>query len=147
MAHEEHIIQYLSKEIETHTNNLMVFRTRANLAVYLGPFVVFGYLIVATRSFSISVPPDPVTWAAVVLLCLCFLALGWTCGKVEEHTWDQCNRWRVIIAQLQKRPPPLLEDDRFVFKNRLMRAYMFAFFLLLLSLITIMTIITRLEVK
>jgi len=31
MAHEAELIEYLSKEIETHTNNLMTFRARINL--------------------------------------------------------------------------------------------------------------------
>jgi len=42
MAHEEKLIDYLSKEIETQTNSLMAFRERVNFAVFIGPFVLLG---------------------------------------------------------------------------------------------------------
>ena len=32
MAFEKELIEYLSKEIETHTNNLMTFRSRISFA-------------------------------------------------------------------------------------------------------------------
>lgn len=145
MAREEYIIQHLSKEIETHTNSITVFRSRVHLSVYLGPFVVFGYFVVTAKGLPASWTIDTLTWVAIVVVCVCFLALGLFCASVEEHTWNQCNRWRMLIARLQKVDPPLLGDNDLVFNQTLKSAYLIAFLLLLLSLFGTIIILARLS--
>jgi hypothetical protein len=45
MPHDDKLIEYLSKEIEIQSSNTMTFRTRANLSVFLGPFVLLGSVV------------------------------------------------------------------------------------------------------
>lgn len=99
MQHEDKLIEYLSKEIETHTNNLMTFRTRVSFAALIGPFFLLGSLLVAAK----HIPKASNGWrisGGLVLMILSYLTLGWAAGSIERHAWRQCNVWRELIAEI-----------------------------------------------
>jgi len=98
------IISYLSKEIETVNNGMMVFRSKISFAVLVGPFVILGALLYATRGLPISTSLGPGGKAAIVFVGLCYLALAFLSGLIEEDGWRQCNKWRKLISDLHKDP-------------------------------------------
>src|SRR5258707_2916914 len=97
MAYEQETINYLSKEIETHSSNQMLFRSRVNLSVFLGPFIILGYLLIGSKGFSFAWKWDCPSIIAILLVCLCFLAMGYVSGGIEESIHAQCNKWRGLI--------------------------------------------------
>src|SRR5881227_2227157 len=112
MAHEAELIDYLSKEIETQTNNLMTFRARINLAVFVGPFVLMGSLV-----FRNDIPRGIHLWSAktlipATLLALIYLTMGWVCCSIETQIWRQCNIWRKLIAELSSSETSKVTPDQ-----------------------------------
>ena len=101
MAREGEIIAHLTKEIETLTNAVMVFRSRVNFTIYIGPFIVLGSYIVARDGKLGTVGMTFDVWAAAGLLAFTFVLLGICSALIEGHSWDQCNRWRGLIVKLQ----------------------------------------------
>ena len=67
MARE--IIAYLSKEIETTTNGMMVFRSKISFAVLVGPFLILGTVVYAAKGLPISIHLGALGWSAIVLVC------------------------------------------------------------------------------
>jgi hypothetical protein len=98
------IIEYLSKEIETVTNGMMVFRSRISFAVLVGPFLILGTLVYAAKGLRISTDFSVSAWTAIVVVLLSYLALAFLSGLIEEDGWRQCNKWRKLISDLQKDP-------------------------------------------
>lgn len=106
MAQDE-MIEYLSKEIETHTNSLMAFRERINFAVFIGPFALLGAMLYL-KGFP------HVNWGGITLkawlgialslvaVILSYLTMGIACYRIEAHIWDQCNEWRERIAEISR---------------------------------------------
>jgi hypothetical protein len=149
MAYEQETINYLSKEIETHSNNQMVFRSRVNLSVFLGPFIILGYLLIGTKGFSFAWKRDPLSIIAIALVCFCFLAMGYITGRIEDSILGQCNKWRELIAGLQKPPAIGLEPKDLVYalgKRELTRGYMIVYSLQLLSLSCIVYLVLHVGV-
>ncbi|HSS22332.1 MAG TPA: hypothetical protein VLL54_19830 [Pyrinomonadaceae bacterium] len=105
MAHEEKLLEHLSKEIETEMNNLMKFRERINFAVFVGPFVLLSAILFG-RGFP------QVNWGSLsgkawfglgislLLTLLSYLMLGICCSRIEEHMWNYCNKLRERIAEI-----------------------------------------------
>jgi hypothetical protein len=105
------LIEYLSKEIETVTNGMMVFRSRVSFAVLVGPFLILGTLVYAARDLPGS---KHFGWPEALLalvICLCYLTLAFLSGRIEEDGWRQCNVWRGIISELQKNPRTLINNE------------------------------------
>jgi len=98
------IIGYLSKEIETVTNGMMVFRSRISFAVLVGPFLILGTLVYAAKGLSISTDFSAYAWTAIGVVLLSYLALAFLSGLIEEDGWRQCNKWRKLISDLQRDP-------------------------------------------
>jgi hypothetical protein len=128
MAHEEKLIEYLSKEIETQTNNLMTFRERINFAVFIGPFVLLGATL-----YGKGIPHihwGELTFKAGIGLALSFvgvilsyLTMGVACSLIEVHIWKQCNVWRSLIAEISQGHTTGLTADQLKFEERLQRGY------------------------
>jgi hypothetical protein len=105
MAYEDKLIEYLSKEIETQSNNLMTFRERINFALYVGPFVLLGATL-----YGKSIPR--INFAALPFIVkmglglslsgiiLSYLFMGIACSVIEGQIWDVCNKWRERIAEI-----------------------------------------------
>lgn len=98
------IIEYLSKEIETVTNGMMVFRSKISFAVLVGPFLILGTLVYAAKGLHIATEFGAAGWLAIGVVFLCYLALAFLSGRIEEDGWRQCNKWRKLISDLQKDP-------------------------------------------
>jgi hypothetical protein len=81
-----------------------MFRARASLSVFLGPFIVLGSLIIALKDSSVRFLPDfdPKPWAAI--LAIGYLGIGLMSAMIENHGWRICNRYRRIIKQLHESP-------------------------------------------
>jgi NhaP-type Na+/H+ or K+/H+ antiporter len=99
MAHEDKLIQYLSKEIETQSKNLMTFRERINFALYVGPFVLLGATLYGKNIPRIDFAAMPLKLKIVLALSLAgiilsYLFMGIACSVIEGQMWDQCNKWR-----------------------------------------------------
>jgi hypothetical protein len=132
MALEEKLIEYLSKEIETHTNSLMTFRERINFAVFIGPFVLLGATL-----YGKGLPHvrwGEVTryaWIGMVLsflgVILSYIAMGIACSLIEEHIWGHCNKWRARIAEISRGHNQGFTLEDLCFKERLRRGYLWVY--------------------
>ena len=134
MAQEDKLIDYLSKEIETHTNNLMTFRARINLSVFIGPFA-----LVAALLFRNDIPRGINLWSAKTLiagtlLALIYLTLGWVCCSIEVQIWRKCNEWRQLIAGLSSGNITSVKPSELRIKdNKLRRAYLVVYSLMIVA--------------
>jgi hypothetical protein len=100
MALDEQVIQYLSKEIDTHTSTLIDFRARAHFSLFIAPFVLLGVVVISQRGLP------GLSWhlaAGVIGLILSYAALGMVACSIEGRVWRQCNAWRSVIAELASR--------------------------------------------
>jgi hypothetical protein len=116
MVHEKKLIGYLSKEIEAHTNNLMTFRERINFAVFIGPFVLLGALLYSNKHV-VGIKHWWVFLLALVVMVLSYLTMSRACARIEIQIWDQCNRWRGLIAEISKGNTERVTPDEFKFKH------------------------------
>ena len=146
MAHEDKLIDYLSKEIEIHTNNLMTFRARINLAVFVGPFA-----LVAALLFRNNIPSGINIWSAKTLiagslLALIYLTLGWVCCSIEIQIWKQCNKWRKLIAALSSGEIKPVPADQLEFTHELRTAYMVVYSLMIVAFVCVAILISQVQV-
>src|SRR5437879_4842954 len=106
------VIEYLSKEIETTTTNMMVYRTKIAFVFFLGPFIILTAAV--TKGVTFSLRLDWIAIAAIFVNLICFLTLAYMNARVERQAWLQCNKWRGVIARLHKTPSiDLTPDDLF----------------------------------
>jgi cytochrome bd-type quinol oxidase subunit 1 len=146
MAQEDKLIDYLSKEIETHTNNLMTFRARINLAVFVGPFA-----LVAALLFRNSIPSGINIWSAKTLiagtlLALIYLVLGWVCCSIEVQIWRKCNDWRKLIADLSSGTITSIPAGQLVIKeNKVRRAYLVVYSLMIVAFLCVGVLISQVQ--
>lgn len=128
MAYEKKLIDYLSKEIETQTNNLMTFRERINFAVFIGPFVLLGATLYGKGIPSIKWGELTPTAEIVLVLSfvgiiLSYLTMGISCSLIEAHIWRQCNLWRGLIAEISRGHTEGFTLEQLEFQERLQRGY------------------------
>lgn len=142
MALDQELLVYLSKEIETHTNNMMVNRSRASLAVFIGPFAVLGSFLFGTKGASVPLRIDTVAVVVGLVACLSFLGLGYMSARIEEHVWNQCNRWRAIIARLYQGGKEI-QASELEFKHNLRWAYLACYSFMLLSFVSVVFFLAR----
>jgi hypothetical protein len=146
MIHEAEFIEYLSKEIETHTNNLMTFRARINLWVFVGPFVLVGSLL-----FRNEIPRginlwSPKTLIAGTLLALIYLTLAWVCCSIEVQILRKCNEWRGLIADLSSEKISNVEPKQLEFsKKKLRRAYLVVYSAMILAFVCVCVLISQVQ--
>jgi hypothetical protein len=132
VAHEDKLIEYLSKEIETQTNNLMTFRERINFAVFIGPFVLLGATL-----YGKGIPH--INWGAItgkawiglalgfVGVLLSYLTMGVACSLIELHIWKQCNKWRERIAEISSGNSNGFTAKKLQFHERVRRGYLWVY--------------------
>jgi hypothetical protein len=145
MAQEDKLIDYLSKEIETQTNNLMTFRARINLAVFVGPFVLMASLV-----FRNDIPRGIHLWSAKTLipatvLALIYLTLGWVCCSIEIQIWKQCNVWRRLIAELGSGNLKTVSGDKLLFTHKLRMAYLVVYSAMILAFVCVGVLISQVQ--
>ena len=144
------IIEYLSKEIETVTNGMMVFRSKISFAVLVGPFLILGTLVYAAKGLHISTDFGASGWTAIGLVFLCYLALAFLSGRIEEDGWRQCNKWRKLISDLQRDPTIEINQRNVRTDNNdidpvnwMKWSYLGACFLMLLAFASLLFILLR----
>lgn len=130
------LIDHLSREIETHTKALMEFRTKINFTLFIGPFIVLGSYLVATKDFHIVFYYDVFSLLPAILLSISWIALGVAAARVEKHIWDQYNQWRILILHLQSPDPPKIVEKDIVFEHNLRKAYLRVYFFLLVGFVS-----------
>ena len=146
MGQEDKLIDYLSKEIETHTNNLMTFRARINLSVFIGPFA-----LVAALLFRNDIPRGIHLWSAKTLipgtlLALIYLTLGWVCCSIEAQIWRKCNEWRRLIAELSSGNIRSVAADQLEIKDKkLRRAYLVVYVAMILAFVCVGILISQVQ--
>ncbi len=151
------VIEYLSKEIETNTTNMMVYRTKIAFVFFLGPFIIL--IAVVTKGVTFSLRLDRIAIAAIFVNFLCFLTLAYMNARVERQAWLQCNKWRGIIARLHNNPSVDLTcddlydklygddpNDRLFKKWTSQLAYIVTYAVLVVSFIMSIVIISRFRV-
>jgi hypothetical protein len=126
MQPENKLIEHLSKEIETQTDNLMTFRTRVSFAALIGPFFLLGSLLVAAK----RIPKASNGWlitGGLLLMILSYLTLGWAASSIERHTWRQCNVWRGLIAEVFCGNNSNVTAERLRFDEKLRLGYLVSY--------------------
>jgi hypothetical protein len=139
------IIAYLSKEIETTTNTMMVFRSKIAFAVFFGPFLILGSFVVAAKSLPLSIELDLYGKIAIAVGCTCFLALAVISARIEKDAANQCNLWRKLIADIHENPQTTIQGRAHWKQNKLTWTYFGAYCLLLASFISIIFISSRVK--
>jgi hypothetical protein len=146
------VIEYLSKEIETTTTNMMVYRSKIAFAVFLGPFLLLLAIVANTKGLSISLNLGWLaTFAISIVWCFCFLTLAFMNARIEQQAWRQCNRWRQLIAQIHNDPSTKIRiddlcDDLYKKTRKTQFVYVAAYAVLLASFIMSIIIIVKLRV-
>lgn len=104
------VVQHLSKEIETTTNNMMAFRTRIGFGLLVGPFLLLGSLIVAAKGQPMATNLKWYAWPALLVVIVCYLGIAYIASKIEAQAWAQCDKWRKLIGELCKTPSRELDE-------------------------------------
>ena len=102
------LIEYLSKEIETVTNGMMVFRSRISFAVLVGPFLILGTLVYAAKDLPGSKQFGFWEWLLAGGIGVFYLTLAFLSGRIEEDGWRQCNVWKELSQTYKNNPKGLL---------------------------------------
>jgi len=152
MAYEAQFIEHLSKEIETHTNAIMSFRTKIAFTVFVGPFILLSSVLLSIEKLP-TLPKCPSGLAGILaslrqpllILLATYLLLGLISGLIEAHMWAQCNRWRRLIVWLSEREDVERRFNSATFQpHYLVGAYILSFGVLFVSFVAMFYIISRL---
>ena len=150
MAQEDKLIEYLSKEIETQTNNLMTFRERINFAVFIGPFVLLGATLYGKGLPNVHW--GEVTskgWVGITLsfvgLILSYLTMGIACSLIEVHIWKQCNKWRERIAEISSGHNTGFTLEQLKFEHRIKRGYLVVYLAMIIAFGSAITLVLILQ--
>ncbi len=145
----EKIVAHLSKEIETTSNNMMVFRTRIGFGLLVGPFLLLGSLVVGAKGQPISFNLRWYEWLpALVVILFCYLGIAYIASQIEAQAWEQCNRWRNLMGRLYKNPSAKMaekdmESNQHRSKAGYMVGYSFLFFAVLAAVFIVKNAGTR----
>ncbi|WP_299847717.1 hypothetical protein [uncultured Roseovarius sp.] len=105
-SQNEAIIELLLKELELTIGNTYSVRMKFIFTVWIGPFLLLGAMIVATKG-NISIPSELLTWISAAVASLCYFALGFIAGRYEQGNWKRCDELRTLVANLTKLDPKL----------------------------------------
>jgi len=150
MAQEDKLIDYLSKEIETQTNNLMAFRERINFAVFIGPFVLLGATLYGKGLPHVHWGEvSAKAWTGITLsfagLVLSYLTMGIACSLIEVHIWKQCNKWRERIAEISSGHNTGFTLEQLKFEHRIKRGYLWVYLAMLVAFGSAITLVLILQ--
>ena len=118
------LLKHLSKEVELATVQMITQRSRNNLVIAVGPYVVIGALATNESVLKgLHATPEVVFFAISILFVLVYLALGYAAALIELKFWDRADVMRREIAELTSRRCESLAFSAFGLK----RSYMFVF--------------------
>jgi hypothetical protein len=145
------VIQYLSKEIETTTNTMMVFRSKMGFAVLVGPFLILGTLVYSAKGLQFSTHFGAWGIIAICVDIFCYLGLAFATAKIEEDAWRHCDRCRKLISDLHA-DPTLEIGNKNAWKdpthvNWMKWSYLLVCTLLIISFISSVYVISRVRVE
>ena len=146
MAHEDKLIEHLSKEIETHTKNMMTFRARINFAVFVGPFVLLSSLMIGAKGVPRGVTPDIRTIVSAILLLMSYILMASTCAAIERQMWTKCNAWTRIIARIIRNEPVEITGNDLVFKEEVRLGYALVYAAVIVAFACAAWIVSRVNV-
>lgn len=147
MAHEKEVIEHLSSEITASIQKMGELRSKTNLAIFIGPYVLLGALFFRKGSLPSFGQLAPSAWIALLVLFACFMGIGLLMAKVEQHDWKHCNECRRIIHSLHKSGKSVEYNlENIVFKEQLIAVYLLAYFLLAASFVSAIFLISILIV-
>lgn len=96
----ELLVAHLSKEIEMANTQLVEQRTKNNLWVAFGPFLILGGVATNDAALSSLRNADSHWLAGVGLGCIvAYMGLGWVAANVERQIWDRANKCRALLAK------------------------------------------------
>lgn len=150
VRHEDKLIEYLSKEIETQTNNLMAFRERINFAVFIGPFVLLGATLYGKGLPNVSWGAvSERAWVGISLglvgLILSYLTMGIACSLIEVHIWKQCNKWRERIAEISRGHDSGFTLEQLQFNHRIKRGYLWVYLAMVVAFVSAIALVLILQ--
>ena len=93
------IIQHLSKEIEVCVNNSYLFRMRSAFSVWVGPFVLLGAVVVATKG-NLSITINWISGISVVVAVLVYTLFAHLAGRIERYSHKRANILRMLLAKV-----------------------------------------------
>ena len=145
-AEKEKLIDHLTKEIEVQNNNMMTFRTRANLPVFLGPFILLGSVVIGQKQTPQGLSIDALTITAIVGLAASYLAMGLAAARIELSMAKQCDKWRDLIAKIVTNESTIAEDIKTELKYTPVgyRGYTAVYFAMFVGFICVLIITMRL---
>jgi hypothetical protein len=100
---DDAMINYLSKEIEIMSMNMIDSRNKVSFSLWIGPFLLLGSIIVGTEKGGLGLhAPGLVAWLVMGIAALLFFGvISHVIGQVEEGAWQKCDHWRECIIRIQ----------------------------------------------
>jgi hypothetical protein len=134
----EKIIEHVSNEIQKVIETNMTFRTRIAFIAWIGPFILLGSLLVATKGLFRVPGGDPVFLTAVAATCLCYLLLGYIAARLEKEAGDRCNDLRQKLVRYSTlQSVDGLNYTDLDHQARVIPAYMWAFTVILIGFLSV----------
>jgi hypothetical protein len=147
MLYEDKVIEHLSDEIKTHTRNMMLFRARINFAVFVGPFVLLGSLMVGAKGVPRSISMDWLTILAVIILAMSYILMASMCAAIERQMWRRCNIWRRVITKIILKRSDEITDDELLFPERVRTGYAMVYIAMIVAFVCAARIVSRVNVS
>lgn len=142
------VIEQLSKEIQAAADSVMSLRTRTAFTIWIGPYVVLGSIVVATKGgFTLDVHSWPFPLGLVIAV-LFYLVLGYLAGRIEKFSLYRSNQWRkciIEVATTGKIDPTLFLDEEL--PSRIVSSYMLVFVVLLACFFGVATLVSTIQPK
>ena len=103
------LIAHLSKEIEFAVQMILEQRTKNNLVVALGPFIILGAIAASSHALELlgSLSRKTLLIASIFLLAS-YGALGYLSAQIELTLWVQANVYREKLGSLCELGPAFL---------------------------------------
>lgn len=146
MICEDKLIDHLSREIETHTKNMMTFRARINFAVFVGPFVLLGSIMVSAKGVPRGITPDKRTILAAIVLLMSYILMACTCAAIERQMWRRCNKWRRLIARIVLNDSVAISEEDLVFPESVRLGYALVYTAIIIAFGCAVWIVSRVHV-
>jgi hypothetical protein len=112
-AGNSELIKHLSSEIATQSEYLGTLRARMGLTFVVGPFVVFGSFLLATKSAQTLPQFSKAQLPAAIVAASSYILLGLYAAMLDAQVTDQCDRWRRAIIKLSNNEPAVERDVLF----------------------------------
>jgi hypothetical protein len=140
------VIEQLAKEIQAAADSVLSLRTRTAFTIWIGPYVVLGSIVVATKGgFTLDVHSRlfPI---GLVIAVGCYLVLGYLAGRIERFSLERSNQWRkciIAVAETGTVDPTLYLDK--VLPTLIVRSYLLVFVVLLACFFGVATLVSTIQ--